>query len=535
MRTYAGKRNAPAPDPPLPSVRPRVEAVGARRAQAQGEPSRFVHDFSRVPVSASARPTLRVSPPGDARERQAEQVAGEVTRPFRRPFRPPHPSEHAGGTEGGGAEAPDIVHQVLRSPGQPLDGATRARMEARLGHDFSHVRVHADARAQASAQAVGALAYAVGSHVVFGEGQYAPGTGGTQRLVAHELAHVVQAGGAAETVYRQQRTGTDARSLAVIVRRMGAAVNLLQGQRRREMLGSIQAILGAFIPQGYGTKDSAGAVTRPSAVAPIEVPLSGGRRYRHDVRLFISDEVPATPLMGEYVGGRGGGVITIYSRSLVGADQAAVADVLLHETVHLYNDVVANAQRGPVPVQPGTGSGTGTGAGAAQAPRSPVSVGDVRHFDITLGAGRSSSSPHQSAITTAFEPLVEFLNRSRIGRGQPRLGDPNIIASGWARSAADEIMAFQFTEPAVAAVHRAGRSGGARVSMGLTPEVFVTSYARDLWLRDPQDRAALRTREGRAVLDQVSRSPHFVALFAEVERWLDAPPPQAPPSRARGR
>ncbi|MCY1023502.1 DUF4157 domain-containing protein [Pyxidicoccus sp. MSG2] len=90
------------------------------------------------------------------------------------------------------AEAPSVVHQVLRSPGQSLDAATRAYFEPRFGRDFAQVRVHADAEAAASAQAVQARAYAVGSDIVFGSGQYAPSTGPGRRLLAHELAHVAQ-------------------------------------------------------------------------------------------------------------------------------------------------------------------------------------------------------------------------------------------------------------------------------------------------------------------------------------------------------
>ncbi|MGI8587618.1 MAG: eCIS core domain-containing protein [Chloroflexia bacterium] len=89
-------------------------------------------------------------------------------------------------------EVPPIVHDVLRSPGQPLDAGTRAFMEPRFGHDFSGVRVHTDGRATQSAGAVNALAYTVGRDVVFGAGQYAPGTRAGRQLLAHELTHVVQ-------------------------------------------------------------------------------------------------------------------------------------------------------------------------------------------------------------------------------------------------------------------------------------------------------------------------------------------------------
>jgi hypothetical protein len=88
--------------------------------------------------------------------------------------------------------APPIVHDVLRSPGQPLDPATRAYTEQRFGHDFSKVRVHADSRAARSADAVDAFAYTVGRDVVFASGHYAPHTAEGRKLLVHELTHVAQ-------------------------------------------------------------------------------------------------------------------------------------------------------------------------------------------------------------------------------------------------------------------------------------------------------------------------------------------------------
>ena len=87
---------------------------------------------------------------------------------------------------------PPVVHEVLRLPGRPLDARTRAFMEPRFGHDFSRVRVHADAQAAESARAVNALAFTVGHHIVFGSGQLFPETSPGRRLMAHELTHVVQ-------------------------------------------------------------------------------------------------------------------------------------------------------------------------------------------------------------------------------------------------------------------------------------------------------------------------------------------------------
>lgn len=92
------------------------------------------------------------------------------------------------------AFAPRVVHDVLRSPGQPLDSNTRAFFEPRFGHDFSNVRVHTDGKAAESAQAVSAHAYTAGRDVVFGHGQYSPSTAEGRKLLGHELTHVVQQG-----------------------------------------------------------------------------------------------------------------------------------------------------------------------------------------------------------------------------------------------------------------------------------------------------------------------------------------------------
>jgi hypothetical protein len=93
------------------------------------------------------------------------------------------------------------VHEALRSPGQPLDTTTRAFMEPRFSHDFSRVRVHTDEKAAKSAQAMGALAYAIGQDVVFGAGEYAPETVAGEMLLAHELSHVTQTRGQANSIH----------------------------------------------------------------------------------------------------------------------------------------------------------------------------------------------------------------------------------------------------------------------------------------------------------------------------------------------
>ena len=121
---------------------------------------------------APARPQVlqRKCACGGTPGRTGECEACRKKRPQRRSANPPTPSS-IDDPSSSVSEVPPIVHEVLRSPGQPLDPNARAFLEPRFGHDFSQVRVHTNAKAGESARAVNALAYTVGHNVVFGEGR----------------------------------------------------------------------------------------------------------------------------------------------------------------------------------------------------------------------------------------------------------------------------------------------------------------------------------------------------------------------------
>lgn len=143
------------------------------------------------------QPKLTIGAPDDRFEREADRIADAVMRapadaaPLTAPVRV---QRIGAGPEAGGAgmEAPASVDAVLASPGRPLDAGTRQFMEARMGHDFSRVRVHTDARAAASTREVSARAFTVGQNVAFGAEEYKPGTTEGRRLLAHELVHTLQ-------------------------------------------------------------------------------------------------------------------------------------------------------------------------------------------------------------------------------------------------------------------------------------------------------------------------------------------------------
>ncbi len=159
----------------------------------------------RLIKSGTLQAKLRIGQPADMYEQEADRVAEQV-------MRIPEPkvqhkctrckkdekdvlqakklSKPMSVTQD--QDVPPIIYEVLRSPGQPLDSATRAFMEPRFGHDFSNVRVHSKEQAAESAKAVNAHAYTVGQNIVFADNKYAPGTDEGKELLAHELTHVVQ-------------------------------------------------------------------------------------------------------------------------------------------------------------------------------------------------------------------------------------------------------------------------------------------------------------------------------------------------------
>lgn len=221
----------PARQPMLDRGEPRERVPGEIRAAGPG------FTFGNLPILP--RPT--VAPDRDVQEREADQMADRVmrmpdpvlvtTRPGaavhgatiqrecaewaekNRQLRP-----EAAGLPRATTAAADLVHDVVRSPGQPLDAATRQFMEHRFGHDFRSVRVHADAAAGYAARALQARAFTVQNDITFAPGEYAPESTTTRRLLAHELTHVVQqrgdghraAGSTGITVQRQPDPGAPA-------------------------------------------------------------------------------------------------------------------------------------------------------------------------------------------------------------------------------------------------------------------------------------------------------------------------------------
>jgi len=163
----------------------------------------------RCQSEARLQPKLKISEPGDRYEQEADRIADQVMQipepSIQRQVVPEAEEEEekvqrraiassisATSKEQDEGEVLSSIAEMLRSPGQPLDTATRSFMEPRFGHDFGQVQVHTSASAATTARALNARAYTVGQNIAFDAGQYSPGTTVGRQLLAHELAHTLQ-------------------------------------------------------------------------------------------------------------------------------------------------------------------------------------------------------------------------------------------------------------------------------------------------------------------------------------------------------
>ena len=171
----------------------RIESRATTDAAGHASP------YRSTPGIATAQPArLRIGATDGASEREAERAADAVM-DGREPSVHAAPNGNAAPPSGTDApvgllhdKATASVEAALAGHGQPLDRSSREHMQARFHHDFSRVRVHADAAAAASAQVLHAHAYTTGHDIVFNRGAYAPHAQSGRLLLAHELAHVAQ-------------------------------------------------------------------------------------------------------------------------------------------------------------------------------------------------------------------------------------------------------------------------------------------------------------------------------------------------------
>ncbi len=194
------KSQSPQSQPAAPAQRPQ------NKAQASPPPNPV---WRSLALGLQRKPTIGA--PGDPYEREADSVADRVLR-MAAPTPPaiqrkcaacasaPEDRLQTKGepcAQSGADLDTGTAMQAANRGGTALPGPVRDYFEPRLGHDLGQVRVHADREAAHGAQSIQARAYTIGRDIVFGAGEYSPGTASGRRLLAHELTHVVQQGAAA--------------------------------------------------------------------------------------------------------------------------------------------------------------------------------------------------------------------------------------------------------------------------------------------------------------------------------------------------
>jgi len=198
------------------------------RAPATHQPAGWRHFATSVPVSRPHEPAEReadraadavlrgetVAVQGAAGGASVHRMCSACEEEQRNQHETPVQAKRDAGSPG--AVAGDAASlPSLEGHGQPLPAALLGDLEPRFGHDFRDVRVHADARASDSARAFDALAYTYGRHVVFGAGQFDPSSTTGRRLIAHELAHVVQQRAAGPSLQRKDGDDKDPPKMSV--------------------------------------------------------------------------------------------------------------------------------------------------------------------------------------------------------------------------------------------------------------------------------------------------------------------------------
>ena len=167
-------------------------------------------------AESDGRESVR-SPPAPGRSTLTSKL-------FRRPIVQIFRTVEGSGIAG---DAEEHVGRAAGSSGSPLPADLRDRFEASLGADLSGVRIHTGADSEAAAAAVAARAYAVGNDIHFGAGQYDPSSADGQLLIAHEVAHTVQQGGA--TPSRQNKLEVSSAGDAAEVEADAAASAMVTG------------------------------------------------------------------------------------------------------------------------------------------------------------------------------------------------------------------------------------------------------------------------------------------------------------------
>jgi hypothetical protein len=141
---------------------------------------------------------------------------------------------------------------AARGGGQSLPSSVRSSVEPQLGHDFSQVHIHTDARADKLSQQLGARAFTSKNDVFFRDGAYQPGSDSGRGLIAHELTHVVQQGAARVSRQAAETEEATAKSKEEVQKELKDAVDKLKTKLEKKYIKEILRVTAECQAQGMG-------------------------------------------------------------------------------------------------------------------------------------------------------------------------------------------------------------------------------------------------------------------------------------------
>ncbi len=186
-----------------------------------------------------------------------------------------------------GAASSDLESRLssTKGGGSPLPDQTRSSMESSFGADFSGVRVHTNAGSVKMNQELGAQAFTHGSDIYFNSGKYSPGSTEGQRLLGHELTHVVQQGGGHAGHMQQkeksiQREAEDAAKKKGNFKVFSPKINASVGKSGKNNPEDVKVVQELLISQGYDLVKINGTIDEATQAAIIDFQMKKFRNWK---------------------------------------------------------------------------------------------------------------------------------------------------------------------------------------------------------------------------------------------------------------
>lgn len=420
------RRRLASRDPATPQTEQRKEPAffGVPPTSTFFPPTGTLHRSPEAPAAEEKEKVSRA--PEDKKEEAISRAAEEKKEePIARA--PEEKQEEMVSRKADGTAVGDRTTDYVRSisgRGEPLPAGEQAWFGERMGFDFRNVRVHTGADAQASARDARAKAYTWGDHVVFAEGRYRPESPEGRHLLAHELAHVVQHGGARPLATTADHTpsgrnpsassGEAARAGAAVQRQVGAPaaavppptdptvfrnrLSIALGQMTTPtvvggtLAGTLEPVLRDMAANAQWL-DPTGA---SSGGAEVEVGIPGPGHRTVRLRLVL-DDAPDPPLTGRFDStGPDSASIRIYLRENPNADTLATS--LYHESLHLMGWLARGVPGGDLVSETGATGGPRATLEDIDPSRHPRHLADVRRRVSDLASSVNASRPASDQV-----------------------------------------------------------------------------------------------------------------------------------------